>query len=199
MKKIFVTILTLLIATLLLTGCNNNSNQTDVTITKQRFNTYEDLIAYTKTLDTNKYQVLGEQDAQGSRQVYWELLIIEKEANTNYETFEFFSYEEYEQFKEQIPATQLWASTNSYYRDSANDPYYVIFITPTTSTTPSISTEHEHSWREKDLDGETVKFCEECGKIEQTTTAEHSHTWDVKKVDGKIISFCTECGKIAEQ
>lgn len=56
---------------------------------------------------------------------------------------------------------------------------------------------HEHSWIVQNVDGETVEFCEDCGK--QKSFSEHSHSWKAQKVDDKIVVVCEECGKLAEE
>jgi len=197
-KKLLVITITLLTAVSVLTGCELTTTppttpiEVEINFINEYFPTYEDMKAYAETLDPNRYQILYEVSGRSDRSgTYWVLWFFEKETNKTYEIFEFKEVEKYREFKKQIPDTQARDYLNFMERD------FIILVNENIPSTPSTS-EHEHSWYEKNVEGELVKYCTECGKIEQKLTTEsHSHTWDVKKVDGEIISFCTECGETA--
>lgn len=123
MKKNFVLILTIFLAGMLFTGCSKGENEISINTTIKAFSTVEQRQEYADTLDTTKYQIIGEQFSRhyNMRSTY-DLVLIEKANNENYEVFQFSSKDTRKEFREKLDNN----TKVSYY--ALNGFYYLIIV-----------------------------------------------------------------------
>lgn len=128
MKKFLYLIFAMFFIVTLFVGCSEDeTNSVSVNTTIKEFHTVEKRQEYADNLDTTKYQIIGERfTTHYKRSSTYDLIMIEKANNENYEVFQFSSKDTRKEFREKLDNNKKV----SYY--SADGFYYLIIVSENT-------------------------------------------------------------------
>ena len=130
MKKLFAMLFVTLLVVTLFTGCGKPGNYVSINTKTIRFGTYDELEEYTKNIDTSKYMILTDYESKIRSTIFYNLVLIKKAKNENYEVFQFSDESMLKEYEQRVD------STKKVYYYYINNFCYLIVVSENTNKSP---------------------------------------------------------------